>query len=283
MGSEAPFEGLITEFQGSFKVSQFATGGHASLDYSVAPGKQLYALIARGYKAGGFNLSPGLPANQLLFGAENDLNYEIGLKARSATGSLRSDTSLFYMERHHEQLLTGEQLVPNDPNTFIFYTGNARSGYNYGLESSLAWRGSTALTLGGSLGLLQTQYRGFVQNGVAFPDRALPHAPAWQAALHAEWRDPKGPFARVDLTGMGAFFYDLPPNWTRSSGYALFNAKLGWSSARYEIALWGRNLFDKGYTVRGFYFGNQPPDFHNMLYTQQGEPRNVGVRLTVNY
>ena len=33
-----------------------------------AKGQQIYALIARGYKAGGFNLSQGLPANQILFG-----------------------------------------------------------------------------------------------------------------------------------------------------------------------------------------------------------------------
>ena len=213
-------------------------GGHASLDYTVATGKQIYALIARGYKAGGFNLSPGLPENQLLFGPENDLNYEVGLKALLADGRLRSDTSIFYTQRRNEQLLTGEQLQPDDPNTFIFYTGNARSGYNYGLESSLAWRAQPSLSFGGSLGLLQTLYRGFVQNGVLFPDRALPHAPAWQAALDAEWRDPKGPFARLDVTGMGAFFYDLPPNWTRSNSYGLVNARIGWATGRTEIAVW---------------------------------------------
>ena len=120
------------------------------------------------------------------------------------------------MERHAEQLLTGEQLVPNNPDTFIFYTGNAKSGYNYGLESSLAWRATRSLEFGGSLGLLQTLYRGFVQNGVLFPNRALPHAPPWQAAINATWRDPRGPYARLDVTGMGSYYYDMPPNWTRS-------------------------------------------------------------------
>src|SRR5271166_1961249 len=45
-------------------------GGDASLDYTIGQGQHLYALIARGYKAAGFNLSPGLPANQVLFGPE---------------------------------------------------------------------------------------------------------------------------------------------------------------------------------------------------------------------
>jgi outer membrane receptor protein involved in Fe transport len=258
-------------------------GGHVSVDYKLADGQYAYALIARGYKAGGFNLSPGLPADQLQFGAESDLNFEIGHKAQLDDGRLRVDTSLFYMKRRNEQLLTGEQLDPNNPDTFIFYTGNAASGYNYGLESNLSWAATQILSLGGSLGLLQTKYHGFVQSGVTLPDRALPHAPPWQAALNATWRDPRGPYARLDLTGMGSFFYDLPPNWTRSNAYGLVNAKLGWDAKRWEAYVWGRNLLDKNYTVRGFYFGDEPPDFPNKLYTQLGEPRNWGVHVTLRF
>src|SRR5271165_4206330 len=258
-------------------------GGHASLDMRIADGQHVYALIARGYKAGGFNLSAGLPANQLLFAPESDLNFEIGHKAQVSGGALRIDTSLFYTARHSEQLLTGEQLDPSNPNTFIFYTGNAQSGYNYGLESTLALAAAARLELGGSLGLLQTQYRGFVQNGVEFPDRELPHAPDWQAAVNATWRDPRGPYARLDVTGMGAFYYDLPPNNTRSNAYGLLSGKLGWETGRFEAYLWGRNLLNKIYTVRGFYFGDEPPDFPTKLYTQLGEPRNFGVHFTARY
>ena len=41
--------------------------------------------------------------------------------------------------------------------------------------------------------------------------------------------------------------------------------------------LWGRNIFDETYTVRGFYFGNEPPNYPDKLYTQRGEPRQVGM------
>jgi iron complex outermembrane recepter protein len=258
-------------------------GGQASIDYRIADGQHVYALIARGYKASGFNLSPGLPVNQLQFSPESDLNFEVGHKAQFDDGRLRIDTSLFYMQRHNEQLLTSEQLDPNNPNTFIFFTGNSKSGFNYGLESTASWAATQRLVFGGSLGLLQTEYRGFVQNGVTLPDRALPHAAPWQAAINATWRDPRGPYARLDITGMGPFFYDLPPNETRSSAYGLVNGKLGWETTRWEAYLWGRNLLDKNYTVRGFYFGNEPPDFANKLYVQLGEPRNWGVHFTVRF
>jgi iron complex outermembrane receptor protein len=267
----------------SFGPADNLWGGQASLDYGIADGQHVYALIARGYKASGFNLSPGLPADQLQFAAESDWNFEIGHKAQMDDGRLRVDTSLFYMVRHNEQLLTGEQLDPSNPDTFIFFTGNAKSGFNYGLESTVAWAATRSWEFGGSLGLLQTKYHGFVQNGVTLPDRALPHAPPWQAALNATWRDPRGPYARLDVTGLGPFFYDLPPNDTRSSAYGLVNGKLGWETPRWEAYLWGRNLLDKNYTVRGFFFGDEPPDFPNKLYVQLGEPRNWGVHLTVRF
>jgi iron complex outermembrane receptor protein len=228
-------------------------------------------------------LSQGLAANQITFKPESDLNVEIGHKAQLNDGKLHIDTSLFYTIRHSEQLLTSAQLDPANPNTFTFFTGNAKSGYNYGLESTLAWQATPVLELGGSLGLLQTLYRGFVQNGVELPDRALPNAPNWQAAVNATWRDPRGPYARVDVTGMDAFYYDLPPNNTRSNPYGLVNGKVGWETERYEVYLWGRNLLNKDYTVRGFYFGDEPPNFPNKLYTQLGDPRNWGVHFTVRF
>ncbi|HUX73387.1 MAG TPA: TonB-dependent receptor plug domain-containing protein [Steroidobacteraceae bacterium] len=258
-------------------------GGHASVDYRLSRGEHLYALISRGYKAGGFNLSQGLAAQQRSFGAESLLNYEIGQKFAGDDGRLQVDSSFFYMRRHAPQLKTGVQLVADDPNTFVFYTGNARSGYNYGVENSLRWRATAKLTFGASLGWLQTLYQGFVQNGIQLPDRPLAHAPDWQAAVDAAWRDPRGPYWRIDLTGMGAFYYDLPPNPTRSSPYGLANAKLGWQCRRFDVNIWVRNVFDKNYTVRGFYFGDEPPNFPNKLYTQLGEPRNWGVHLTVRF
>jgi outer membrane receptor protein involved in Fe transport len=258
-------------------------GGHASLDLALADGQHVYALLARGYKAGGFNLESGLPADEQTFTPETDLNMEIGYKFASPGGRVRWDTSVFYMQREHEQLLTGTQTDPDDPDAFIFYTGNARAGYNEGVESTAAWRATRTLEFGGSLGLLRTEYSGFVQNGIVLPNRSLPDAPNWQAAVNATWRDPRGPYVRIDVTGMAAFYYDMPPNPTASNKYGLVNAKLGWEHGRYEIYWWGRNLLDKTYTVRGFYFGDVPPNFPNETYVQLGDPRTWGVHLTARF
>jgi hypothetical protein len=43
--------------------------------------------------------------------------------------------------------------------------------------------------------------------------------------------------------------------------------------------MWSRNLFDAAYATRGFYFGNEPPNFDNKLYIQNGDPRQFGVSV----
>ncbi len=266
-----------------FSPSNDLWGGNASLTWAMSADQNLYGLIARGYKAGGFNISQGLPADQLLFRPESDLNFESGFKAQLLQRRLVLDADVFYMRRQSEQVNTSEQLDPTNPDTFTYYTGNASSGFNYGLEADLAWRASERWTLGGALGLLQTRYHGFMQNGQILPDRALPNASPWQLALNAVYRHPDGWFARLDATGRGASYFDLPPNPASSKAYALLHARLGWESRRWSLSLWGHNLLNKSYAVRGFYFGDVPPNFPNAVYTQLGDPRTFGLDLSLRF
>ena len=138
---------------------------------------------ATGYKAGGFNLGPDLPANQILFQPESALNFEAGYKADLFEHRLRVDADVFYTHRTGLQLQTGEQLQPDNPNTFILYNANAPSGRNYGVESDLAWTPVPLIELGASMGLLNSSYHGLTLDGEPLPDRALPHAPSWQGSL----------------------------------------------------------------------------------------------------
>jgi len=263
-------------------------GGHVSLTYKLDPDQALYAQVARGYKAGGFNTSQGLLPNQLLFTPESDVNWELGYKADLLDHRLKVNADVFYLNRRNAQIKTSFQSDPTNPNDFVFYTGNAARGHNYGLESDVYGQVSRAVTLGGSLGLLKTYFEDFVQQGaagatLASESRELANAPHWQAALNATIRNARGAFARVDLTGMGAFYFDLPPNSTRSHAYGLLNAKLGWEQERWAAYLWGRNLLNKSYPVRGFFFGDEPPNFDNKLYVQLGDPRTWGASVTVKF
>ena len=263
-------------------------GGAAALTRVISKTQSAYLTVSRGYKAGGFNLSDAILPSQIQFNPESDVNFELGYKAEFFERSLRVNTDVFYMRRKSLQVKTSEQLDPGNPDSFTLFTGNADNGFNYGLESEVKWQATQALLLSASLGLLQTRYHGFVQDEELLPDRALPNAPPWQAAVSATYRDPRGPFARVDVTGMGSYYFDLPPNWTTSRPYGLVNGRIGWQAQRWSASLWGRNLLDKKYAVRGFYFSDTPQDFLadppvNRLYTQLGDPRAWGVNLSVSF
>jgi len=178
------------------------------------------------------------------------------------------------------------QSNPDNPNLFVYYTGNAASGFNDGVEATAEWRATARLTIGGSLGLLQTHFRHFTRigdTGSMTVSRELANAPNWQAAAHAVWRDPAGAFARLDVTGMGSYYFDLPPNDTKSRAYALAHAKVGWETERWSAYLYGRNLFNRDYPVRGFFFGLEPPDYPNKLYLQLGDPRTFGGNVVVRF
>ena len=263
-------------------------GGHVSLTYKLDADASLYATVSRGYKSGGFNLSQGLLPNQLAFNPETDVNYETGYKAELLEHRLKLNADIFYLARRNAQIKSSLQSDPENPDTFVYYTGNAASGHNYGLESDVEWRATDRVTLSADLGLLQTYFENFVQQGPAggtmvSVSRELANAPHWQAAGNVTYRDPRGPFARVDVTGMGGYYFDLPPNQTTSHPYGLLNAKIGWETRRWSAYLSGRNLLDKRYPVRGFYFGDVPPNFPNELYVQLGEPRTWVASVSINF
>jgi outer membrane receptor protein involved in Fe transport len=263
-------------------------GGHLSLTYKLDAGESLYGTVTRGYKAGGFNLSQGLLANQLAFNPESDINVEMGCKADLFGHRLQFSADIFYLYRRDAQILTSFQSNPQNPDLFVYYTGNAASGHNEGLEGDVEWRAAERLTLGGNLGLLQTHFENFVQQGATGAillsvSRELANAPHWQAAVNATYRDQRGPFARLDVTGMGSYYFDLPPNETTSTAYGLVNTKIGWETARWSVDLSGRNLANKRYPVRGFYFGDVPPNFPNEVYIQLGDPRTWVASVSVKF
>lgn len=268
----------------AFAPADHLWGGDLSLEYRLAGEQRAYLQLARGYKAGGFNLGPGLPPGQILFRPESDVNLELGYKADLAGQRVRVDTDVFYTRRTGLQLQTGEQLVPEDPTTFVLYNANATSGHNYGLESTLTWQALDPLELVASTGLLKTAYHGLSLNGIELPDRALPHAPSWTASAASILTFGRGCFLRLDAIGKGSFYYDVPAlDPYASSAYVLLNAKAGVQRERWAADVWMRNVTDRRYTVRGFYFGDVPPDFPNEQYVQLGEPRSFGAEITYRF
>lgn len=252
-------------------------GGQATLHFDPQANTRLFATLSRGYKAGGFNLGRAAAIKER-FAPEYLWSLDIGAKGEWFERRLYADITAFYMKREDMQVATGVQLDPiGNPNSYLFITDNASGGRNTGLEASVKWRATQQLEVGGSLGLLHTRYSGYRPEGVDLSHRDQAHAPEYQFALNATWRSPFGWMARVDFAAVDDFYFDVPPNDQRAAAYALTNLKAGYEAKHWSVHAWVRNAFDQDYVVRGFYFGNEPPDFPDKRYTQLGEPRQYGV------
>jgi outer membrane receptor protein involved in Fe transport len=267
-------------------------GGELAFSWRLAAGRSVYLRFARGYKAGGFNVSLAgvdfstidnavVTPQEIQYGPEYLTSAESGYRFASADGRLSADVGVFYALREDEQIKIPLQLRLGDPSSFLFVTANAERAMLSGLEGTFDWRATERLNFSAAVGLLDTKIERFS----LFPElegREQAHAPPYTFSLGAEYRVPSGWFGRVDVSGMGAFFYDYGYD-IKSKPYTLTNLKVGRDWQHWSASLWTRNVFDTRYFVRGFYFGNEPPDFPNKLYTRLGDPRQYGFTLRYRF
>jgi iron complex outermembrane receptor protein len=227
-----------------------------------------YLSLSKGYKAGGFNLGVA-PAGKRDFGTEEMWTLEAGAKFALLENQLQLNTAVFHNRRRDQQVRTSTQLISGDPASFIFFTDNVGEGEALGIEVDFRWFPTENWELSGSAGLIDAT----LESG-----REQAHAPPFTLAFGVAYRSPNGYFARLDATAKDAFYYDAGHDQT-SEPFELFNARVGFESENWLVSLWARNIADEQYAVRGFYFGNEPPDFPDTLYTRAGDPRQIGVTL----
>lgn len=249
-------------------------GGHIELSHAIDTTQILYASLSQGYKAGGFNIKVADPA-LLYFKKETARNYEIGYKTR--TSHFKSAISAFYTDRHNPQF-DGYTYIGS---AYTYYTENFDEATNYGVEGEFDWSIQEALSLFGSVGLLQTTVDGDSASGAFSVDgREQSHAPSYQYSVGTQYRYENGIFVRTSVRGMDSFYFDNSHD-QKSKSYSVADAKVGYETGKFEAYLWGRNLFDKKYATRGYYFANDPEYANTKQFVRLGDPRQLGV--TVRY
>ncbi|HEV7606443.1 MAG TPA: TonB-dependent receptor plug domain-containing protein [Steroidobacteraceae bacterium] len=265
-----------------FSPDETMFGGSVSLRHAFDDRRTGYVTLSRGYKAGGFNIGDSVPDDRRSFDAEALHNLELGFRATNADASLAGDLAVFYMRRKDQQVPTGVQLVPNDPLTFVLYTDNAAGGENYGLEGTLQWRPVESWLVDLRAAILETRYIDYVIGDRDLNGREQAHAPQYQFDLGLEYHGANGMYARLDFDGLDDFYFD-ESNDQRAPSRILTNLKAGVSGKHWRAEVWVRNMFDRYYSQRGFFFGDEPPDFTPTRYVQAGDPRHAGVTVTYTF
>ncbi|WP_308364832.1 MULTISPECIES: TonB-dependent receptor domain-containing protein [unclassified Microbulbifer] len=283
-------------------------GGNVTLEYSHSENTLIYGTVSRGYKAGGVNgriisasaSNPNIGSDQFEFDTEQLINYELGIKGAWLENRLQAQLATFYQDRSDVQAKQSEF----DPSDFSFddYLTNAAGGKTTGLEIELNYLASESLRLFASAGWLNAEFEDFLSsshvdarddfNGIALAPvnldgRDVAHAPNYQFFTGTEWSVTPNLVLRLEVEGKDDFYFSNSHN-EKSTAYELLNARLTYHGNNWELALWGRNLTDKDYYTRGFYFSNQfgnnpANDYAPEAYYQQGEPRVAGISGTYTF
>jgi len=271
-----------------FDPAETMWGGHIALSKAINSDHSAYIRVARGYKAGGFNMGLPTQLNQFKeFDTELLVNYELGLKSNMLEGALVSRLAVFYMDRQDQQVNTSQQ-NPDKPQQFTIYTANATSSSSYGLELELTYQVNNNLSFESTLGYLNATYDDYAYldkygTSIDISGRELAHAPSYTFSVGSTYRSDNGVMFNVNWSGKDEFFFSDSHD-EKSSNSNLLNAKIGYELDEWSISLWARNITDEKIATRGFFFGNEPDlDWAAKKYQRYGAPRQVGVTFDYNF
>lgn len=257
-------------------------GGSVSLQQDLTDDMRGYFAVSRGYKGGGFNSGTDVPLNRRQYDPEYLWNFELGTKGAFLDKRLQTDLSLFYNLRREQQLKYSIQDNSGDPLSFTSITDNAAQGSSLGLELMNTFQANEWLQLFASGSVMDSQYTDVPLGSEGLDGRAFSTAPSWQYSAGTRAELAWGIFTRLEVTGKDAFYINDSVN-QHTNPYSLFNATLGWRRDKWQVLFWSRNLFNERYDVRGFYFGNEPPDYADKLYTHRGDPRAFGCTVSYSF
>lgn len=283
------YKSFVTEFSGRERQSFFVPVPKLSVSCELERAC-LYAVMQRGYKAGGFNtqLFSDILQNRMMDGLMRNLgvsmhgasydsasatryrpestwNFELGSRFFPAE-RLHVGANLFWIECTNQQITV---MAPGMGTGRMM--SNAARSRSRGAELSAAWSGG-AWSLNADYGYtLATDSDG----------RRIPYAPENTLSLSGlyAWKLPDGRLAdaidfAASLRGVGRIWWD-EENSLCQPFYAVLRASVTLRRGGRSLSLWGDNLSNAAYNT--FWFRSMRRDFFSM-----GKPIRFGIRLNCN-
>lgn len=270
-----------------------------------------YFSAARGYKAGGFNLDRtqvGVTptTSDTSFPGEFVDSYELGAKTTWAGGNLLLNGALFHQTYSDFQL-----------NSFLgtsFVVRSIPKVTSQGIDAELLWQATPGLMLQTGLVYADTKYGknipgcDFVGPGQTstacpslgqlykLPGAQMSFAPewSWSASLTYEWDIGANLEGRFNIGGKWMSEYNTGSDLDAEKlqgAYTVVNARIGIGSRdrRWQLELWGMNIFDQDYVQVAFDGPLQAPgaptpgDPLNTYNAFLGAPATYGATLRFRF
>ena len=258
-----------------------SVSGKFSLQYRLTNSANIYASYNRGFKSGGFFSGQTTVEADVGPYKNEDVNaYEVGAKTELFGRMLRADVSGFYYDYTNLQVYT---IVQRGLITEQLFT-NASAARIYGGEIELSSSPLRGLDLSTGLSLLNAEYVDFTSVTGNYSGNQLPSAPheSLNASAHYVHPLPVGDLvSQVDLDYRSKIFFETSNTPRLSDPDRTFvDAELGWRApnGRYELGLYGRNLFNET-NISNI----SPIPALGFDFVSVGKPRTYGMYLRAKY
>ncbi len=283
-------------FSETAKVDDSQVSGDISVNYRWTDETNLYARLAKGYRA------PSIQGRSLLFSAphttadsETVTSVETGFKSTMLENTARIDGSVYYYVVDDQQLTA----VGGNANTASLLNADKAVGYGFELDSEL-WA-SENLVFAASVSYNHTELQDDTisvagcgadctitdsinaDGRVIIDGNPLPQSPKWISNISARW---------TKEVGDGEFYVYTDWSYRSEVNFFLYESKeftgnalmegglrVGYEwftdGAEYEVAVFSRNILDEEQLTGAI-------DFNN-LTGYVNEPRFFGVEFKANF
>ena len=308
------FQGLGIPLPGALeqKGSSNRVSGRAILDWKPVDDVLLYISYSRGYRSGTFNGLAYGSANQVYFVPPEQVNaYEFGFKTRFADNRVQINGSLFYYDYKGQQ---GQVVDATATANLISLDGTLK-----GIEIDAQFQATDKLRLSAAFGILDSKYDGgacpanpatipnfpaqlgscVVSSGgpVSVAGNPFPYAAKSSVNLGFDWDALEIGDGKVTVHGdaaySGRFFFDSFKDYSQANlpavasgrfsdgegDYWLLNSRISYTTERFSVAGFVKNLTNKTY----YPFGISIENLFGNGYRVRAQPRTYGIEATVKF
>jgi len=271
------FLGLPTlAYTGSAKSDDIAPT--ISLSYRIAERLMAYVRYATGFNSSAFNVDLVSSTKGIAARPERATTYEVGIKSELLERRLRANLALFttdYDSMQVSQLLGAGVTLDN--------AGDAKiNGYEIELSAIV----SSRLRLEASLGYLDSLYNDYKNCGIPVSlgggstdctGKRIIGAPRYTFQTSARYSFPLligTVVSSVSYNFQSSVYYEATnSNRFRSDTRNIFGMQIALITERWELSIWGKNLFDQNYVV----YKDDRSAIGVRQTTAYGDPRSYGV------
>ena len=272
----------------SIDTEEVLTGGKIGIKFQQDEKHLHYIMLSKGYKPGGVNADSSLSSAAKYYDTESLWNIEAGRNLSVLDDTLLGRINMFYGQREDQQVKSSIAGKDEDGNpSFIDYIANAAKTHYYGLEVEVDYFPMDNVHLFTNVGLLKSEFDDYTDpNPDSFnvEGRSPAQSPEYQYNVGFNYTFAENFLFKTNLEGRGSYYFSNRHD-AKADSYNLVNSSLSIVDEKWMVTMWGRNLADVDYQVRGFgSFGNNPGNgYITETYTQLGAPRTFGLTVSYDY